>query len=58
MDETDRSHLVTNIVAHASDNVTDSVQRRVIEYWTSVDPHLGARVASGLGHARAQDLAA
>jgi catalase len=50
MNDTDRDHLVTNIVAHASDNVSDDVQRRVIGYWTNVDADLGARVAAGLGH--------
>jgi catalase len=50
MDDTDRAHLVTNIVGHASDQVTDEVQRRVVAYWSSVDPTLGARVAEGLGH--------
>jgi catalase len=50
MDDTDREHLVTNIVAHASDNVSDGVQQRVIAYWTAVDADLGARVAAGLGH--------
>ncbi len=49
MDDTDREHLVTNIVAHAGDRVTDEVQLRVIAYWASVDSPLGARVAAGLG---------
>jgi catalase len=48
MSDTDRAHLVTNIVAHASDGVSDDVRRRVIAYWTDVDSALGARVASGL----------
>ena len=48
MDSTDRDHLVTNIVAHASDGVSGDVQARVIAYWTSVDDELGARVAAGL----------
>jgi catalase len=51
MDGTDREHLVTNIVAHAGDRVTDEVQLRVIAYWASIDPQLGARVAAGLGKA-------
>ena len=50
MNDTDRDHLVTNIVAHASAGVSDDVQRRVVQYWTNVDPQLGARVAAGLGH--------
>ena len=37
MDDDDRDHLVTNIVGHASDHVTDEIQLRVIAYWTSVD---------------------
>ena len=49
MNDTDREHLVTNIVAHASDGVSDDMQRRVIGYWTNVDTDLGARVAAGLG---------
>jgi catalase len=49
MDATDRDHLVTNIVAHASAGVSAPVQKRVIDYWTSVDSGLGARVAAGLG---------
>jgi len=49
MDQAARDHLVTNIVAHATDRVTDEVQLRVIAYWASVDASLGARVAQGLG---------
>jgi catalase len=49
MSETDREHLVTNIVAHASDGVSAEVQERVVGYWTNVDPELGANVAAGLG---------
>ena len=49
MSETDREHLVTNIVGHASDHVSSEMQQRVVAYWAGVDPQLGARVASGLG---------
>jgi catalase len=56
MNDTDREHLVTNIVAHAGAGVSADVQRRVIEYWTSVDGELGARVAAGLGAARKEVL--
>jgi catalase len=58
MNDTDRAHLVTNIVAHANDGVTGEAQRRVIEYWSNVDEDLGSRVAAGLGHRTAQDRAA
>src|ERR1700737_2034318 len=50
MNDTDRDHLVTNIVGPASYEVSDAVQRRVIDYWTNVDAQLGARVAAGLGN--------
>jgi catalase len=50
MNQTDRDHLVANIVGHASAaNVTGEMHARVIEYWTGVAPDLGARVARGLG---------
>ena len=49
MSDTDRDHLVENIVGHASDDVASETQERVVAYWASVDPGLGARVASGLG---------
>jgi catalase len=49
MNDTDREHLVTNIVGHASNEVTPEMQQRVIAYWSRVDADLGARVAAGLG---------
>jgi len=48
MSEIDRNHLASNIVAHASQDVTDGVKGRVIEYWTNADAGLGERVAAGL----------
>lgn len=49
MDDTERAHLVDNIVGHASDEVQPETQLRVIAYWTAIDPDLGARISSGLG---------
>jgi catalase len=49
MDDTDRDHLATNIIAHASDGVTPEIQDRVVGYWTNVDAGLGAKIAAGLG---------
>ena len=49
MDDTARDLLVENIVGHASDDVTEPMQQRVVAYWTKVDEELGARVAAGLG---------
>ncbi len=45
---TEVDHLVRNIVAHASQGVSDDVKARVIDYWRNVHDDLGARVAKGL----------
>jgi catalase len=49
LDEAGQDNLVTNIVGHASKpEVTSGIKTRVAEYWRSVHPDLGARVAKGL----------
>ena len=49
MTDTDRDHLVSNIIAHASaPEVTSDMKSRVAEYWRDVHPDLGARVAKCL----------
>jgi catalase len=50
MDDAAREALVSNIVEHASDDVSSDMQLRVIAYWTRTDEQIGARVAAGLGH--------
>jgi catalase len=57
MDDADRDALVTNIVEHASDDVTTEMQLRVIAYWSKIDEAIGARVAAGLGHGNGADPA-
>jgi catalase len=49
LDDAERDRMVSNIVGHVSQDVSDDVQGRMIGYWTSVDVNLGARVAAGLG---------
>jgi catalase len=49
MNDTDREHLATNIIAHAGDGVSPEIQQRVVGYWTNVDAQLGAQIAAGLG---------
>ncbi len=50
MTPTDRDHLVGNIVGHLSQGVERFIQERAVnDYWTKVDPDLGARVAQDLG---------
>jgi catalase len=49
LDEAGQDNLVTNIIGHASKpEVTSEIKTRVAEYWRSVHPDLGARVAKGL----------
>ena len=53
MSPTDRDHLVGNIVWHLSQGVERFIQERAVnDYWTQVDPDLGARVAERAGHWR------
>ncbi len=49
MTDVERDHLVSNIVGHLSEDVTEPVVDRAIDYWTKVDRDLGARVARGMG---------
>ncbi|HYZ56127.1 MAG TPA: catalase [Streptosporangiaceae bacterium] len=45
LSDTDKDHLVSNIVTHIKGGVTSGTLPRVIEYWRNVHPDLGARVA-------------
>jgi len=51
MSDVDRQHLVTNIVAHASNGpgLEPDVAVRVGEYWRRIDAEVGASVAEALG---------
>jgi catalase len=49
LSDVDREHLVKNVVGHASDHVSEEVQRRVVAYWSLVDAGVGSEVAAGLG---------
>jgi catalase len=51
MSETDRDHLVTNVVNHTSNGpgLTSDVAVRVGEYWRQIDSGLGAKVIAALG---------
>jgi catalase len=48
MTDTERDHLVTNIVAHMKAGVHPDVVPRVVDYWRSVHEDLGAQVAKQL----------
>jgi catalase len=49
LSETDRAHLVDNLVGHIKGGVTPEVVTRVLEYWRNVHPDLGDGIARGLG---------
>jgi len=51
MSDTDRDHLVHNILTHAShaEGLDPEVADRVGDYWRRIDPEVGASVAKGLG---------
>jgi catalase len=53
LSETDRDHLVTNIVGHLKDGVKPEMQQRAIQYWSKVDSTLGARIRTALEGNRA-----
>lgn len=49
LDDAARDRLVNNIIGHVGGVTIDDIRSRALEYWSSVDPVLGARVANGLG---------
>jgi catalase len=47
-DDAQRDRLVSNIVGHLLDGVTEPVLERAFEYWRNVDEDLGHRVEKGV----------
>ena len=48
LDDAARGRLVSNVVGHLSEGVTEPVLQRAFEYWRNVDKHLGDLVESGV----------
>ena len=48
MDQAARQRLVSNVVGHARQDVTEPVLSRVVSYWRSIDRAVGDQ-AAGLG---------
>ena len=44
MDDAARDRLVSNIVGHLLNGVTEPVLRRAFEYWRNVDKNLGDKI--------------
>ncbi|UJW34595.1 catalase [Saccharothrix sp. AJ9571] len=49
MDDDQRERLASNIIGHASNDVSQPVLERVFEYWRNVDKNLGDKVAAAFG---------
>jgi catalase len=48
MDNAQRDRLVSNVVGHLKDGVTEPVLTRAFEYWRKIDPGVGDRIAEGV----------
>ena len=48
MDGAQRDRLISNLVGHLKDRVSEPVLERAFEYWRSVDKETGDRVAKGV----------
>ena len=51
MDDAARDRLVSNVVGHLSDGVSEPVLERAFEYWRNIDQDVGDRIAEGVGMA-------
>jgi len=48
MDDAQRDRLVSNVVGHLSEGVSEPVLERAIEYWHNIDQETGERIAKGV----------
>jgi len=48
MDDAQRDRLVSNVVGHLSDGVTEPVLERAFEYWRNIDQEVGERIEQGI----------
>jgi len=53
MDDAQRDRLVSNVVGHLSEGVTEPVLERAFEYWRQIDETVGNRIADGVTENRA-----
>lgn len=44
MDDQARERLVSNVVGHLKDGVSEPVLQRAFEYWKNIDPEIGSRI--------------
>ncbi|MEW4455688.1 catalase [Bremerella sp. JC817] len=48
LDDAARDRLVSNVVGHLSQDVSDPVLERAFTYWRNIDPEIGDRIAKGV----------
>jgi catalase len=48
LDDAARERLVSNVVGHLLNGVTEPVLQRAFQYWRNVDKSLGDRIESGV----------
>jgi catalase len=48
MDDAQRDRLVSNVVGHLRDGVSEPVLERAFEYWRNIDKEIGDRIAQGV----------
>lgn len=46
MDDSQRDRLVSNVVGHLKDGVSEPVLKRAFEYWRNIDKEVGNRIAA------------
>jgi catalase len=48
MDDAARDRLVSNVVGHLKEGVTEPVLQHAFEYWRNIDKEIGDRIARGV----------
>lgn len=48
MDDAQRNRLVSNVVGHLKDGVSEPVLKRAFEYWHNIDKDIGDRIEKGV----------
>ena len=48
MDDAQRDRLVSNVVGHLKNGVSEPVLQRAFEYWRNIDKEIGDRIAKGV----------
>ena len=48
MDDAERDRLVANVVGHVAKVTLPGLRARIVDYWTAIDPTVGARIAADL----------